>query len=166
MLKEKTMKSLKFISFMAAILVLALTVSAVNGSCPQSQDNVQFGIEITTNINEEPLYIPVSLSNKKGRLFATVPVRSGDDVSAVRIAPVMEEGHVKLDLYLLTGDFWKAKSCADLRLLSNKQIESLIASYGETVTVNGDSADAGPLVSIKVVSLKSHRISKPMCRKS
>lgn len=154
------MKNLKLTGFVAAVFMLLTTVGVDNGSHPQAQATAQLGIEITTNINDEPLYIPANLSHKKGRLFATVPVKSGGDVAAVRIVPVMEKGKVKLDLYLISGEYWKAQSCADLQLLPNRQTESISIAYGETVPVKGEAADTQPLANIKVVDLRPAQESK------
>lgn len=150
------MKNRKLTCFIATTLMLLTTVGAYNGGSRTRQDQeiTQLGIEITTNINEEPLYIPANLSNKKRKLFATVPVKSGGDVAAVRIVPVMEKGKVKLDLYLISGDAWKAQSCVDLQLLPNRQAESVSATYGEIVPVKGVSSDIQPLANIKVVDLR------------
>ncbi|HVF50226.1 MAG TPA: hypothetical protein VNA19_09085 [Pyrinomonadaceae bacterium] len=118
--------------------VLVVTLAAIGFHGTNAQTNEQLGIEITTNTATDPLYLPVALSTQKNRLYATIPVQNGGEVSAIRIVPVMKGSRVKFDVYAVSGDLSKAQSCADRLLLPSKLAASHTGGKYQTITVNGE----------------------------
>lgn len=113
----------------------------------------RLGIEITTNTNDKPLYIPVSLANEKN-IVAYVPVSNGDSVTAVRIEPVMQEGRVKFNASAISGDYEANKSCADINRLPARLIGTHWAKETETVNVQDGLSVTPWRVKVKVVKLR------------
>lgn len=148
------MRTIKASSFILAAVALLLLTTLADYRLQGAQDNTQLGIEITTNLNSEPLYLPANILSQKRRIFATVPVKSSSGITAVRIFPVMENGKVKLDMRLISGDYWKAESCADLELLPSKQLDARFAENGEIVAIKGEATDSDPLVNVTAVDLR------------
>ena len=113
-------------------ILIGLSAFIVYGS--RLPEDRQLGLEITTNSSEKPLYFLVALPSDKRKPYATIPVSGGGEVSAVRIVPLMENGTVNLDAYLVSGDIGQVKSCAEMKLLPAKLLETRSVEEGKAIT--------------------------------
>lgn len=144
-------KILKLTALACYLLVFG-TVSRNHVSSPTVIPE-RLGIEITTDSNDKPLYIPVSLTTEKS-IVAYVPVRNGDYVTAVRIEPVMQEGRVKFNASAVSGDYEANKSCVDVNRLPARLIGSHLAKETETVNIQDDLTITPWRVKVKVLKLR------------
>jgi hypothetical protein len=144
------------ITTLVTALVMALTVVSIHTINAQSPEPL--GIEIRTNASADTLYLPVALPTQKNRLYATVPVENGGEVSAVRIIPIMRGSRVRFEAYAVSGDLTKAQSCADRLLLPSKLIATrtvgkdeiaILSGEGWSATVKGVERRADPVSSKK-----------------
>lgn len=126
----------------ALVATLFLTLAALGIHRISAQTPEPLGVEIRTSAGAEALYLPVALPTQKNRLYATVPVENGGEVSAVRIIPVMRGGRVRFDAYAVSGDLTKAQSCADRLLLPSKIIATRTVGKGDTATLSGEGWSA------------------------
>ncbi|HEY6803345.1 MAG TPA: hypothetical protein VI306_07185 [Pyrinomonadaceae bacterium] len=136
------------------LVCLALISILLSSTLASKKHSIeQLGIEITTNSCSEVLYLPVGLTRQKG-LVATVPIRDGGNVSAVRIVPVMEAGKIRFDAILLTGNFSETPPRHGLNQLHPLKIVSRLAAAGETRIVNDDTNNSSWSVTIRAVPLR------------
>lgn len=149
------MKKFTVTSLVLLLMGISLGFSRPSIRHPRSsyQSNEQLGVEITTNSCKQTLYLPVGLTRETG-LIATVPVESGGAVSAVRISPVMENGKVKFDVFLVAGNYAITISSDDLQRLFALHVSTRIAAKGETLVVRDEINDAPWSVSVKAVDLR------------
>ena len=155
------MKKITVTSLLLLLMVIALGLSrpSVQQSGSAYQSNEQLGIEITTNGCQEILYLPVGRTKEKG-LIATIPVEGGGAVSAVRISPVMENGKVRFDVFLVSGTYSETISSDDLKRLPAVQVSTRVAAKGETLVVRDDISGNAPWsVNIKAVDLRKKPVT-------
>ena len=141
---------------LAGLVLISLLLSSIASpivSSPQRQANEQLGIEITTNTCPETLYFPVGLTRAKG-LVATVPVRDGGNVTAVRIIPVMEEGKIRFDAFLLSGPYSETMPRRGLNQLRIIKALSRLAAFGETRIIRDETNESPWSVTIRAVTLR------------
>jgi hypothetical protein len=153
-MKILTLASLLFTSILLST-VGSPTISSPQKqiiSSPQKQSHEQLGIEITSNTCSEVLYLPVGLTRGKG-LIATIPVRDGGDVTAVRIMPVMQEGKIRINAMLLSGPFSETPP-RRMNKLQIVQVNSLSAEAGETRVIRDDTNNSPWSVTIRAVPLR------------
>jgi hypothetical protein len=147
------MKNLKTLSLtiLAVTFVLSFTVLGKPRTAA-SKKPFQLGIEITTEPNGQILYLPAGLTADKSPI-AYVPVQNGGYISAVRVIPVMENGKVKVEVSVVSGDY-RAGKCEELKNLPRRLVETRSANKDEAFTVI-DEISGGPWwVSIKAVELR------------
>lgn len=125
------------VTFAALAAVIFLTLAAVSMPSITAQSPEPLGVEISVNGDAGALYLPVASPAQKNRLYATVPVVNGGEVSAVRVVPVMRGARVKVEVYAVSGDLTKAQSCADRLLLPSKLLATHTVEKNETATVAG-----------------------------
>jgi hypothetical protein len=141
---------------LALFSISLLSISFPKASRAQKQSNEQLGIEITTNSCSEILYFPVGLTREKG-LIATVPIRDGGDVTAVRIIPVMEAGKIRFDAVMLSGTFSETMPRHGLNQLHPVKIISRLATSGETRIVSDGTNNSPWQVTVRAVTLREPR---------
>jgi hypothetical protein len=147
------MKELKILSLTLFACCTLLFMVWPRNDASAMKPAERLGIEITSDTSDKPLYIPVALTTEKS-MVAYVPVRDGNDITAVRIEPVMQQGKVKFSAFAISGDYETNKSCADVHKLPARLIETHLASEGDLVSVQ-DSLSATPWrVKIKVGKLR------------
>ncbi len=139
--------------FLVFISLVLSTIGSPTISSSQKPANEQLGIEITTNTCSEVLYFPVGLTRGKG-LIATVPVRDGGEVTAVRIIPVMEEGKIRFDAILLSGPYSELPPRRGVNKLQILKVLSRIAAAGETRIISDDTNSDSWAVTIRAVPLR------------
>src|SRR5215210_5599867 len=153
------MKSLTVLTLMVVSIFLSnpgsLTVSSPHQQSNEQLGvtNQQLGIEITTNTCTETLYFPVGRTRESG-LIATVPVRDGGNVTAVRIMPVMEGRKIRFDAMLLSGSYSETMPRRGLNKLHVIEVMSRVAAAGETRIVSDEANDSPWSVTVRAVALR------------
>lgn len=153
------MKSLTVLTLMVVSIFLSnpgsLTVSSPHQQFNEQLGvaNQQLGIEITTNTCTETLYFPVGRTRERG-LIATVPVRDGGNVTAVRIMPVMEGRKIRFDAMLLSGSYSETMPRRGLNKLHVIEVMSRVAAAGETRIVSDEANDSPWSVTVRAVALR------------
>jgi hypothetical protein len=98
------------------------------------------GIEISL---AKPFYIPAATSNTSKKMSAVVrtlvgEVDSGREITAVKLAPVMEGDKVKVTVYALLGDaddIRNIKSCKDWDSLKSVDVGTYTVGLDEEVSI-------------------------------
>lgn len=129
-------------NFAALASAVLMAVAAVGMQGIGAQSPEPLGVEISTGADTGALYLPVSSPSQKNRLYATVPVTNGGEVSAVRVIPVMQGARVRVEVYAVSGDLTKAQSCADRLLLPSRLLATHTVEKNQTVTVAGEGWSA------------------------
>jgi hypothetical protein len=130
--------SKKVVLTAVAVTSALLTVATTYASLLQKSAAPALGIEIAL---AKPFYIPAATGNRKMSAVVRAPVTeeySGREVTAVKLAPVMEGDKVRVTVYALIGDVTDIKniiSCKDWDLLESKTVDTFLAGLDEEISI-------------------------------
>jgi hypothetical protein len=148
---------MKIITTTLMLVCVGMSLAFSQPSTPESlissHPNQRLGIEITTNGCDDILYIPVGTTKEKG-LVATVPVKEGGLISAVRIEPVMEMGKVKFDVFMVSGNYSERISTEELKRLVGIHVSTRVAAKEETLVVRDEITNGSWSIKIKAVEFR------------
>lgn len=142
------------------VTVVSLFVATVCASRFRQVAGPALGIEIAL---AKPFYIPAATSNRRMSAVVRTPVAkeySGGEITAIRLAPVMEGDKVKVTVYALLGDADDIKnitSCKDWDSLQAIKVGTYTAGLDEEVSVS-KLRDYG--ISFETGDLKFHVVPR------
>jgi len=120
-----------------SVLLLSAFVSVFAQQKAQQMPS-SLGVEIVSK--DGLLYLPVSTSFRTPvmhiRTQSETNGSSKEPISALRVAPEMDVGKVKVNIFALYGDASAAKSCSDWRSLKAVVVATYTIGEGESITVS------------------------------
>lgn len=126
----KSQKTIWF-SFIALIVFSMLFVAYARNS-----DSRKLGVEINTR---NPFYFPAATGNETITGLVRVGKSenaSSEDITGLKIAPTMEGGKVRVEVFAVYGDIHAVKSCKELAAFKNKLLGSQILNKGESLNLS------------------------------
>jgi len=146
-------KALIFVFCALAVVGLSVGLYSVFGKYNvQASEAERLGVEITTNQKDCVLRLPARLSEDSG-LQATIPIKDGGDVTAVRITPVTKNGEVAFSVTYLSGNYDTGLSTANLNPITDREVVKQTAARGETLVVRDEKSKTSWELQVKAVSL-------------
>lgn len=140
--------------------LVALTIFSMLfvASARNNDDKRKLGVEINT---KSLFYFPAAVGNET--ITGLVRVgnsenASADDITGLQIAPKVENGKVRVEVFAVYGDIHAVKSCEELENFKSNLLGSQVLSKGESLDLsklaNLKQSENGESLQVKIVGMK------------
>jgi hypothetical protein len=117
------------------IISVSANKSLKSENKPVKSAGPALGIEIAL---EKRFYIPAGTATKKMAAVIKVPLSANlksQSISAVKLVPLMDDGKVKVTVFLLKGDPTNIISCKELDQLKATKIDTFVVGLNKEVAI-------------------------------